>query len=263
MKAQVFFSNIGVIFLLGILGTLACTVLMTLALYAVGSRVLAAPLSLEESLLFANSLSAVDSIATVSVFAQLGVPPMTFTLVFGESVVNDAAAIVAYDSFRGFIPTGGGGGGEAPGGISAVSSLVCLAKIAGTCVGSISIGIACGAACALVLKHTSIHREPPLEIAVFWIFPLLSYFSAESLSMSGVMSILFCGCVMGHYTYFNLSLENQVSTPVSTTIVAFLCESFVFLYLGGARPDARTCGIGRRHHVVYHQRGIEVADVMK
>lgn len=207
MKAQVFFSNIGVIFFLGILGTLACTVLMTCALYVLSDRVLTVPLSLEESLLFANSLSAVDSIATVSVFTQLGVPSMTFTLVFGESVVNDAAAIVAYDSFKGIIVPGGSG-------ISLVSSITCLAKIAGVCVGSISIGIVCGAACALVLKHTSIHREPPLEIAVFWIFPLLSYFSAEILSMSGVMSILFCGSVMGHYTYFNLSLENQVRSQL-------------------------------------------------
>ena len=229
MSAQVFFANIGVIFLLGIVGTLLCTVLMALALIALAAALpssILASLTLEEALLYGNALSAVDSIATVSVFTQLGVPSTLFTLVFGESVVNDAAAIVAYDSFGSILASGS---------VTVAGIALCLAKLAGVCVGSISVGTACGAACALVLKHTSIHREPPLEIAVFWIFPLLSYFAAELLGLSGVMSILFAGAVMGHYSYYNLSLENQVSVR-STNPILFL--SVVFMH---AHTHKSTC----------------------
>eukprot|EP00854_Cymbomonas_tetramitiformis_P031974 gene31974-40382_t len=75
--------------------------------------------------------------------------------------------------------------------------------------GSMTIGVALGCLCALVLKHTYIHHEPPLETAVFWLFPYGSYLIAEQIELSGVMSILFCGISMGHYAYYNLSMENQ------------------------------------------------------
>ena len=46
------------------------------------------------------------------------------------------------------------------------------------------------------------------------------------------MSLLFCAITMGHYCYFNLSVENQIASPVSTTIFAVLAETYIFAYLG-------------------------------
>ncbi len=35
-------------------------------------------------------ISATDPVATLSVFAELAVPPLLYNIVFGESVLNDA-----------------------------------------------------------------------------------------------------------------------------------------------------------------------------
>ena len=67
---------------------------------------------------------------------------------------------------------------------------------------------------------------------MFWLFPYLSYLTAENVELSGVMSLLFCGIIMGRYAYFNLSPENQIASPVSATIISVLAETYIFAYLG-------------------------------
>lgn len=60
-------------------------------------------LSLEESMSFASLLSATDPVATLAVFSSLKVHPTLYALVYGESVVNDAVAIVLYRTFTNFL----------------------------------------------------------------------------------------------------------------------------------------------------------------
>ena len=50
--------------------------------------------SLVESFAFGSLISAVDPVATLAIFAALDVEPTLYMLVFGESVLNDAVAIV-------------------------------------------------------------------------------------------------------------------------------------------------------------------------
>jgi len=52
-----------------------------------------------DQLLFGALISAVDPVATLSIMGrpELGVDPFLYSLVFGESVVNDAVSIVLFD----------------------------------------------------------------------------------------------------------------------------------------------------------------------
>jgi NhaP-type Na+/H+ or K+/H+ antiporter len=60
-------------------------------------------LSIEEAMSFASLLSATDPVATLAVFQSLKVHPTLYALVYGESVVNDAVAIVLYRTFTSFL----------------------------------------------------------------------------------------------------------------------------------------------------------------
>ena len=47
-----------------------------------------------ESFAFGSLISAVDPVATLAIFSALDVDPILYMLVFGESILNDAVAIV-------------------------------------------------------------------------------------------------------------------------------------------------------------------------
>ena len=53
-------------------------------------------MSAQEGLLFGTLLSATDTVATIAVLRQMGVDPQLYALIFGESVLNDAVAVVLF-----------------------------------------------------------------------------------------------------------------------------------------------------------------------
>ena len=59
-------------------------------------------LSFWEILLFAALISAVDPVAVLAIFQEVGVNPDLYFLVFGESLLNDGVAVVFYKTIRKF-----------------------------------------------------------------------------------------------------------------------------------------------------------------
>ncbi|RHY78524.1 hypothetical protein DYB38_007491, partial [Aphanomyces astaci] len=84
-----FFSNFSTILLLAIVGTLVATFVTGGALIWLGHVGWITPLTPAEAYLYGSLISAVDPVATLSVFKKSDAPPMLFNLVFGESVLND------------------------------------------------------------------------------------------------------------------------------------------------------------------------------
>jgi NhaP-type Na+/H+ or K+/H+ antiporter len=74
-------------------GTLISSVFVGSMIYACGSWS-GLELSYINSMVLGSLLSAVDPVSTISVFSKAGVKVGLYTLVFGESVLNDAVAIV-------------------------------------------------------------------------------------------------------------------------------------------------------------------------
>ncbi|PKI47555.1 hypothetical protein CRG98_032049 [Punica granatum] len=66
-----------------------------------------------------------------------------------------------------------------------------------------------------------------LECCLFVLFPYFSYMLAEGLGLSGIVSILFTGIVMKHYTYSNLSQNSQQFVSAFFHLISSLAETFV------------------------------------
>ena len=94
MEVRPFFTNLGPTCFFAFVGTFCSAAVVGAIVYAAGQLGLCYPLSGLAALTFGSLISATDPVTVLAVFKSLGVQPDLFAMVFGESVLNDAVAIV-------------------------------------------------------------------------------------------------------------------------------------------------------------------------
>ncbi|AQL03356.1 Sodium/hydrogen exchanger [Zea mays] len=60
----------------------------------------------------------------------------------------------------------------------------------------------------------------------------LSYMLAELLELSGILTVFFCGIVMSHYAWHNVTESSRITTKHIFATLSFIAETFIFLYVG-------------------------------
>eukprot|EP00762_Andalucia_godoyi_P001713 ANDGO_07143.mRNA.1 Sodium/hydrogen exchanger 1 len=224
LEKKDFFGNIGSIVVYAVLGTVLSTIVIAVGLYAFGTFGASAPLSMLDCLLFGALISAVDPVATLAIFSALNVNPTLHYLVFGESVVNDAVAIVLYKTFEYFVDHE----------FSALSILLGVWQFILLFFGSTILGIAVGFLSALFFKYVAMRDHLVLALSMLTVQAYMGYLLAEAISLSGIMCVLSSGILMSYYVRPNLTEELSVMSARVFKMFAFISESFVFLYLGFA-----------------------------
>ncbi|XP_030211304.1 sodium/hydrogen exchanger 8 [Gadus morhua] len=222
-----FFQNIGSICLFAVIGTAISAFVVGGGIYFLGQADVIYKMSMTDSFAFGSLISAVDPVATIAIFNALNVDPVLNMLVFGESILNDAVSIVLTNTAEGFFSQSNNA--TVSGWQTFVQALGYFLKMF---FGSAALGTLTGLISAFCLKHFDLRKTPSLEFAVMIIFAYLPYGLAEGIKLSGIMSILFSGIVMSHYTHHNLSPVTQILMQQTLRSVAFMCETCVFAFLG-------------------------------
>ncbi|GFS35041.1 sodium hydrogen exchanger 2 [Actinidia rufa] len=70
------------------------------------------------------------------------------------------------------------------------------------------------------------------EVALMALMAYLSYVMAELFDLSGILTVFFCGIVMSHYTWHNVTESSRVSTKHGFATLSFIAEIFIFVYVG-------------------------------
>jgi sodium/hydrogen exchanger-like protein 6/7 len=94
------------------------------------------------------------------------------------------------------------------------------------------LGICIALATSLVLKHSHLSLYPSIESCLIALLAYTSYFLSNGLSMSGIVTLLFCGITLKHYAYHTMSRRTQRTTKYLFAVLAQLSENFIFVYLG-------------------------------
>ncbi|KAK1424110.1 hypothetical protein QVD17_19424 [Tagetes erecta] len=173
-------------------------------------------LPLVECLMFGALISATDPVTVLSIFQELGTDMNLYALVFGESVLNDAMAISLYRTMS-LVKNNSSG----------QNFFLIIVRFLETFVGSMSAGL-------------DIDNLQNLECCLFVLFPYFSYMLAEGLGLSGIVSILFTGMVMKHYSFSNLSENSQKFVAAFFHLISSLAETFIFIGLARA-ANVFTC----------------------
>lgn len=95
-----------------------------------------------------------------------------------------------------------------------------------------ALGVSFGLAMSLLLKHSSLNLYPSIETCLVALAAYTCYFFSNGMSMSGIVSLLFCGITLKHYAYHTMSRRTQRATKYIFSTLAQLSENFIFVYLG-------------------------------
>jgi len=221
-----FFRNIGSIITFAFAGTfLSAVVIGTLLWLYTRVPIEGLDLSFVEAISVGATLSATDPVTILAIFNTYKVDPKLYTVIFGEAILNDAIAIVMFETANGYTK------GDANS-YGIIDFFKGIGTFLGVFFGSLTIGVVIGVGTALMLKLTYVRRYPQIESCLVVLIAYVSYFFSQGLRMSGIVSLLFCGITLKHYAYFNMSRRTQLSTKYFFQILAQLSENFIFIYLG-------------------------------
>ena len=98
---------------------------------------------------------------------------------------------------------------------------------------SFAIGILFALMSAILLKkYRAFTKDPIAETMIIFIFGYVSYIVSEITENSGIITLLTCGIVMSHYTWYNLSPQGKHASFIVFEFLGHAMEGFVFIYLG-------------------------------
>lgn len=217
-----FFSNIGTILLFAVLGTIINAFTIGPSLYFLNNiGAIGLPnLSLLECLVFSSLISAVDPVAVLAIFQEVGVNKVLYFLVFGESLLNDAVTVVLYNMMVAFFGSD----------ITAREIGVGFAAFLSVSLGATAIGCFMGMITAVATKYTHDVRvvEPLAVLGIAY----LSYLTAELVHFSGIISIICCGLVQVQYAMGNISRKSYTTVKYFTKMLSAVSDTVIFIFLG-------------------------------
>ncbi|KAK0386298.1 hypothetical protein NLU13_6135 [Sarocladium strictum] len=220
-----FFRNIGTILTFAFAGTFLSAVVIGLILWLFALIPGSLKMTFVDAISVGATLSATDPVTIIAIFNTYKVDPKLYTIIFGESILNDAIAIVIFETAQKYKKTDATSYGL----ISFIEATGIFLLIF---FGSLMIGVIVGVATALLLKFTYVRRFPKIESCLIVLIAYATYFFSHGVHMSGIVSLLFCGITLKHYAYFNMSRRTQLTTKYLFQVMSQLSENFIFIYLG-------------------------------
>lgn len=201
------------------IGTLAIgLVFITAAAIAVAAHYLIPGMSWPLSFVLGAILSATDAVAAMSITKGLGLSHKTITILEGESLINDASALVTYHFAI-----------AAAMGTAFVfwkASLEFIILMAG----GVLVGLVISKLLAVILKI--VHKNDLVTISFMLLMPFVTYLLAEELHVSGVIAVVVLGIMIARVSnkVFPEKLKHQSRSIWD--IIIFLLNGLIFILIG-------------------------------
>ncbi|XP_022245093.1 sodium/hydrogen exchanger 7-like [Limulus polyphemus] len=222
LKRRFFFRNLGAIMAFAFIGTTISCFVVGAVVYGFVQLMPHLEFTFNDSLYFGAIISATDPVTVLAIFHDLHVDVNLYALVFGESILNDAVAIVlsgAINNYEEHYHTESG--------FQVGAAFKSLGNFVYIFLFSFLIGSVTGCCTALLTKFTRLCDFPLLESSLFVLMSYSTFLLAEAADLSGIVAVLFCGICQAHYTFNNLSNESRVRTKQELKSV---CVVFYFVY---------------------------------
>jgi CPA1 family monovalent cation:H+ antiporter len=157
-----------------------------------------------------------DAVAATAVGRRVGLPRRVVTVLEGESLVNDATALVALGAAS-----------------AAITSSVSAGEVVWDFVVAAGGGVLVGLAATWLLAKVRRHiNDPVLDTTLSFTAPYVAFLPAEAINASGVLAVVVTGLLLGHKAHAIQSAASRLNEAVNWRTAQFLLENTVFLLIG-------------------------------
>ncbi|NVI90742.1 Na+/H+ antiporter [Actinomadura sp. BRA 177] len=168
------------------------------------------------ALAFGAAVSPTDPVAATAVLQRLGAPPRMVTILEGESLINDGAALTIFMIAVEALGTDFGVGHG-------------VARVAQIVLGGVAYGLVVGVVVRRVRRWIT---DPVSQIIVSLATPYLAFVPADHFGASGVLATVTAGFFIGTRGEGVLQPASRLVGSMFWRILAFLLESALFVLLG-------------------------------
>jgi Na+/H+ antiporter len=166
-------------------------------------------------------VSPTDPVAATTIMRRLGAPRQLVNVIEGESLVNDATALVTY---RVAVAAAVGG---------SFSLLDAGLEFVGDAVGGIAIGLAVGYVVAEIRRRVD---DTPTEITISLLTAYAAYIPADQLGLSGVLAAVTAGIYLGFQAPEIASPDMRIQGFAVWQILVFILNATLFILIGLQLP---------------------------
>jgi monovalent cation/hydrogen antiporter len=163
-----------------------------------------------------------DAIAATSIARRIGLPQRIVDVLEGESLINDASALLAFEFGVAMLVNG-----QSPAVVSGILRLIYLA----------AIGVAVGLLIGVIVNWVE-HRidDGPIEIALSLLTPYAAYLAADSIKASGVLAVVACGLYLSRRSSGFFSAGVRLQATAVWDSLTFIINGLVFIFIGLQLP---------------------------
>ena len=173
-------------------------------------------ITLAAGLAFGAVVAPTDAVAIMAISGRLRLPRRLVTILEGESLLNDAVALVALNAS-----------------IAAIVSVV----NPGTVVIDLVVAVVVGAGVGLLVGFlfSEIRRRlhsAVLDTGLSLVLPYIAFIPAQLMHGSGVLAVVIAGLLLGYRSPAIQSAEARIAEGINWRTIRFLLENAVFLLIG-------------------------------
>ncbi len=156
-----------------------------------------------------------DAVSATAIARRIGIPRRIVTILEGESLLNDATALVA---LRTAIAVGG-----------SVTVLGVGLDFLVAAVGGVLVGLLLYLVVGRVRRRVT---DPVIDTSLSLVTPFVAYVAAEEIHGSGVLAVVIAGLLLGHKAPILQTATSRIAERLNWRTIQFLLENIVFLLIG-------------------------------
>ena len=164
-----------------------------------------------------------DAVAATSIIKGMGLNKKVLTILEGESLVNDASALIAYRFAIAAIGTGTF--------VFQQAGIDFLVVVCGGILGGLVIGS------VFILLHKLMPNNSIIGTSLTLLTPFVAYLTAEHFHTSGVLAVVGAGLMISWRSSEIFSYETRIRNSAVWDTIIFLLNGFIFIIIGLELPS--------------------------